>query len=188
MAASMNKVILIGRLGQDPKLSYTQGGQAVCNFTMATDEGYKDRNSGQRVERTEWHRIVCWRQTAEFVGNYLTKGRLVLVEGKLQTRKWQDQNGQDRYTTEIVANNVSFLDSKQDASRGPQAQQGGYQQQAPQQGGSQQPGQQGGQQQPPAGQQAGQQQPAQGQQPQQQEEDLGPAFPSEASGMDDVPF
>ncbi|MBU1611369.1 MAG: single-stranded DNA-binding protein [Proteobacteria bacterium] len=176
MAASMNKVILIGRLGQDPKLSYTQGGQAVANFTMATDEGYKDRNSNKRVEKTEWHRIVCWRQTAEFVGNYLTKGRLVLVEGKLQTRKWQDQNGQDKYTTEIVANNVSFLDSKSDAQPGggyQQPQQGGYQQQ-PQQQAPQQAQQQGG---------GYQQQP-----PQPQDEDLGPAFPSEASGMDDVPF
>ena len=121
MAASMNKVILIGRLGQDPKLSYTQGGQAVANFTMATDEGYKDRNSGQRVEKTEWHRIVCWRQTAEFVGNYLSKGRLVLVEGKLQTRKWQDQNGQDRYTTEIVGNEMQMLGGRDDSMGGPSA-------------------------------------------------------------------
>jgi single-strand DNA-binding protein len=183
MAGSMNKVILIGRLGQDPKLSYTQSGQAVANFTMATDEGYKDRNSGQRVERTEWHRIVCWRQLAEFCGNYLSKGRLVLVEGKLQTRKWQDQQGQDRYTTEIVANDVRFLDSKQDAQQG----QGGYQQR-PQQGGqrggySQGGGNQGGRQ--GGGNQGGQ---GGGQPPQYQDEDMGPAFPSEASGMDDVPF
>lgn len=171
MAGSMNKVILVGRLGQDPKLSYTQAGQAVANFSLATDEGYRDRNSGQKVERTEWHRIVAWRQTAEFCGNYLSKGRLVLVEGKLQTRKWQDQNGQDKYTTEIVANNVQGLDSRQDAGqyRGPQQGQG-------QQRGGQQ-GQQGGYQQPPNQNNAPR-----------EEEDLGPAFPSEASGMDDVPF
>ncbi|WP_022661033.1 single-stranded DNA-binding protein [Paucidesulfovibrio longus] len=170
MAGSMNKVLLIGRLGQDPKLSYTQGGQAVANFTMATDEGYRDRTSGQKVERTEWHRIVAWRQTAEFCGNYLSKGRLVLVEGKLQTRKWQDQNGQDRYTTEIVASNVQGLDSRQD---------GAPAQGAPQGQGRPQQRQQGGYQQPPQGQQNG---------PSYEDEDLGPAFPSEASGMDDVPF
>jgi single-strand DNA-binding protein len=172
MAGSMNKVLLIGRLGQDPKLSYTQGGQAVANFTMATDEGYRDRTSGQKVERTEWHRIVAWRQTAEFCGNYLSKGRLVLVEGKLQTRKWQDQNGQDRYTTEIVASNVQGLDSRQDGAPGQGAPQGQGQ-------GRPQQRQQGGYQQPPQGQQNG---------PSYEDEDLGPAFPSEASGMDDVPF
>ncbi|MGE4291330.1 MAG: single-stranded DNA-binding protein [Desulfovibrio sp.] len=171
MAGSMNKVLLIGRLGQDPKLSYTQGGQAVANFTLATDEGYRDRTSGQKVERTEWHRIVAWRQTAEFCGNYLSKGRLVLVEGKLQTRKWQDQNGQDRYTTEIVASNVQGLDSRQEGA-------------APSQGAPQ------GQARPQQRQQGGYQQPQQSQQngPSYEDEDLGPAFPSEASGMDDVPF
>ncbi|MCJ2163262.1 MULTISPECIES: single-stranded DNA-binding protein [unclassified Pseudodesulfovibrio] len=181
MAGSMNKVILIGRLGRDPEMSYTPNGQARCKFSIATDEGYRDRQTGQKVEKTEWHNIVAWRQTAEFCGNYLAKGRLVMVEGKLQTRKWQDQStGQDRYMTEIVADNVQGLDRSPD---GPQAgqQQGGYQQQgggyqqnnAPQQGRPQ-----GGYQQP-----QGQPQP-----PQQEDEDLGPAFPSEASGMDDVPF
>jgi len=183
MAGSMNKVILIGRLGQDPKLSYTSSGQAVANFSIATDEGYRDKQTGQKVERTEWHRIVAWRQAAEFVGNYLTKGRLVMVEGKLQTRKWQGQDGQDKYTTEIVADRVDGLDRAPDGQGRPAGQQqGGYQQQNNYQ---QQGGQQGGYQ--PQGQQQGQQQqPVQ--QPQQQEEDLGPAFPSEASGMDDVPF
>ncbi len=188
MAGSMNKVILIGRIGQDPKLSYTTSGQAVANFSVATDEGYKDRNSGQKVEKTEWHRIVAWRQTAEFVGKYLSKGRLVLVEGKLQTRKWQDQNGQDRYTTEIQANNVQGLDRMQDGAYQGQ-QQGGYQQQGQQ-------GQQGqyNNQQQFNNQQQGQPQQYNNQQPQgqqggfQEEEDLGPAFPSEASGMDEVPF
>ncbi|GAB7023401.1 single-stranded DNA-binding protein [Salidesulfovibrio brasiliensis] len=180
MAGSLNKVIIIGRLGRDPELSYTTGGQALARLSVATDEGYRDRNTGQRVERTEWHRVVAWRQAAEFCGNYLSKGRLVMVEGKLQTRKWQDQNGQDRWSTEIVADRVDGLDSPRDGQQPPR-QQG--QQQGQQQGGYQQGGQQGGgyqqPQQPQQGQQGGQQQP---------EEDLGPAFPSEASGMDDVPF
>lgn len=174
MAGSMNKVILIGRLGQEPKLSYTPSGQAVVNFSLATDEGYKDRNTGQRVDKTEWHRIVAWRQTAEFVGKYLTKGNLVLVEGKLQTRKWQDQNGQDRFTTEIVANTVQGLESRSQGGQY-QGQQGNYQQQG---GQGQQNAQQGYQPQGGGNQQNGYP----------EEEDLGPAFPSEASGMDDVPF
>ncbi len=185
MAGSMNKVILVGRIGQDPKLSYTGSGQAVANFSVATDEGYRDKNTGQRVERTEWHRVVAWRQTAEFVGNYMGKGRLIMVEGKLQTRKWQDQNGQDRYTTEVVADRVQGLDR---APEGAGASQQGYQQSQggghQQQGGYQQ--NQGGGYQQQGGYQQGQQQ--QNGQPQQQDEDLGPAFPSEASGMDDVPF
>jgi len=193
MAGSMNKVILIGRVGQEPKLSYTSSGQAVANFSVATDEGYRDKQTGQKVERTEWHRIVAWRHQAEFVGNYLGKGRLVMVEGKLQTRKWQDQNGQDRYSTEIVADSVQGLDRAPDGQQGQAGKQGGYQQQnnnyqqqgQPQQGGYQQ--QNNNYQQPQQG-QPQQGQPQQGGQPQQQEEDLGPAFPSEASGMDDVPF
>ncbi|WP_432737605.1 single-stranded DNA-binding protein [Maridesulfovibrio sp. FT414] len=179
MAGSMNKVILIGRLGQDPKLSYTTSGQAFANLSVATDEGYKDRNTGQRVDRTEWHRVVAWRQTAEFAGKFLSKGRLVMVEGKLQTRKWQDQNGQERYTTEIVANVIQGLDSKQE---------GGYQNQ-PQGNGNYNNNQQGGYQQP--NQQQGQQYNNQQSQPYggyPDDEDLGPAFPSEASGMDEVPF
>lgn len=191
MAGSMNKVILIGRLGQDPKLSYTTSGQAFANISVATDEGYKDRNTGQKVDKTEWHRVTAWRHTAEFVGKYLSKGRLVMVEGKLQTRKWQDQNGQDRYTTEIVANNIQGLDSRQDGGSYQGQQQGGYQQQSGGQYNNNQ--QQGGGYQ---GQPQQQQYNKNSQQPQQQqqgggfqeEEDLGPAFPSEASGMDEVPF
>ncbi|SDL39683.1 single-strand DNA-binding protein [Maridesulfovibrio ferrireducens] len=195
MAGSMNKVILVGRIGQDPKISYTTSGQAVANFSVATDEGYKDRNSGQKIDKTEWHNIVAWRGTAEFVSKYLSKGRLVMVEGKLQTDKWQDKNGQDRYTTKIQASNVQGLDSRQSDGGGQGQQQGQYNQQ------NQQPQQnQQGQynQQNNAGQynqQQSQQQPQQNQYnnaPQQgggsQEEDLGPAFPSEASGMDEVPF
>ncbi|WP_031482127.1 single-stranded DNA-binding protein [Maridesulfovibrio frigidus] len=200
MAGSMNKVILIGRIGQDPKISYTTSGQAVANLSVATDEGYKDRNTGQKVDKTEWHRIVAWRQTAEFVGKYLSKGRLVMVEGKLQTRKWQDQNGQDRYSTEIVANNIQGLDSKQGdgnyqgqqqgQAQGQPQQQGQYNQQ-PQQNQQAQHNQHNKQNQQN---QAGQynQQPQYNNAPQNggdsQEEDLGPAFPSEASGMDEVPF
>ncbi|HKI81433.1 MAG TPA: single-stranded DNA-binding protein [Pseudodesulfovibrio sp.] len=180
MAGSLNKVIIVGRVGQEPKVSYTGSGQAVANFSVATDEGYRDRQTGQRVERTEWHRVVAWRQQAEFVGNYIGKGRLVMVEGKLQTRKWQGQDGQDRYTTEIVADSVQGLDRAPDGQQA--GQQGGYQQQDgyQQQGGYQQ------QNRPPQNQP--QQNSYQPNQPQQEEEDLGPAFPSEASGMDDVPF
>ncbi|MFW6357446.1 MAG: single-stranded DNA-binding protein, partial [bacterium] len=112
MAGSMNKVILAGRLGQDPKLAYTASGSPVANFTMATDESYM--KDGQKVEQTEWHRIVVWGKQAELCSNYLSKGSLVLVEGKLQTRKWEDQQGQPRYTTEIVAQRVQFMDSRQD--------------------------------------------------------------------------
>ena len=188
MAGSMNKVILIGRLGQDPKLSYTTSGQAFANLSVATDEGYKDRNTGQRVDKTEWHRVTAWRHTAEFVGKYLTKGSLVMVEGKLQTRKWQDQNGQDRYTTEIVANNIQALEGRQQGGGSFQGQQqGGYQQQGGGQYNNQQQG--GGYQGQPQQQQYNnnQQTPQQGG-GFQEEEDLGPAFPSEASGMDEVPF
>jgi len=170
MAGSMNKVILIGRLGRDPELSYTPNGAARCKFSVATDEGYKDKQTGQKVDKTEWHNVVAWNRTAEFCGNYLGKGRLVMIEGSLETRKWQDQNtGQDRYMTEIKAFNAQGLDRAPEQQQGQPQQQGGYQQQ---QGGYQQ-------------QQTTQQAP---QQPQQQKDDLGPAFPSEASGMDDAPF
>lgn len=111
MSGTLNKVILVGRLGQDPKLSYTQSGQPVCNMRLATNEFYVDKD-GNRQERPEWHGVVVWGKQAEFCGNYLSKGRLVLVEGRLQTRKWQDQQGQDRYTTEIVAQRVQAMDSK----------------------------------------------------------------------------
>ncbi|XPV74989.1 MAG: single-stranded DNA-binding protein [Desulfovibrio sp.] len=186
MAAAMNKVILVGRMGEDPKLSYTTSGTAVTSFSLATDEGYRDRQSGNKIDKVEWHSIVLWRGQAEFAANYLSKGRLVLVEGKLQTRKWQAQDGTNRYKTEIVANNIQALDNKgmQDG-----AQQGGYQKQYnnnnQQQGGYQQ---QNNQQQPPQQQYNSQAQPPQQGGAPAPEEDLGPAFPSEASGMDDVPF
>ncbi len=111
MPGTYNKVILIGRLGRDPELRYTQTGIPVVNFPLATDESFVDRD-GNRQERTEWHRIVVWDKQAETVANYLSKGRLVLVEGSIYTRKWQDSQGQDRYTTEIRAQRVVFLGSQ----------------------------------------------------------------------------
>lgn len=101
MAGSLNRVFLIGRLGQDPKLTYLPSGQAVAEFSLATDESYKNRE-GQKVEQTEWHRVKVFGRSAEFCGNYLSKGRLVYVEGSLKTRSWEDQQGQKRYVTEVV--------------------------------------------------------------------------------------
>ena len=112
----LNKVMIIGRLGRDPELRYTQGGSPVCTLNVATDESYQDRD-GNRVDRTEWHRIVVFQRAAENCGNFLRKGSLVFVEGSLQTRKWQDQHGQDRYTTEIKAQRVQFLDRKSDGEQ-----------------------------------------------------------------------
>jgi single-strand DNA-binding protein len=106
--ASVNKVILIGNLGRDPELRYTQGGQAVANFTLATSERFANK-SGEQQERTEWHRIVAWGKTGELCAQYLSKGRSVYIEGRLQTREWEDKEGQKRSTTEIVAQNVTFL-------------------------------------------------------------------------------
>ena len=150
----LNKVMIIGRLGRDPELRYSQSGSPVCTLNIATDESYTDRD-GNRVDRAEWHRVVVFQKAAENCSQYLTKGSLVFVEGSLQTRKWQDQQGQDRFATEIKAQRVQFLDRKADGD-GQQGRQGG------------------------------------GRQTQRRHsadyEDLGPAFPSEASGLDDVPF
>ena len=147
MAGSLNKVSLVGHLGQDPKISYTQSGQPVANLRMATSERFKDKQ-GQWTDRTEWHSVVVWGKDAEFCSNYLGKGALVMTEGRLQTRKWQDKEGQDRYSTEVVASRVQSLGARSHGAE---------------EGGAQTP-------------------------PFHDEEDLGPAFPSEASGMDDVPF
>lgn len=152
----LNKAMIIGRLGRDPELRYSQDGKPVCTMSAATDESYTDRN-GQKVDRTEWHRIVVYGKTAETCAHYLGKGSLVFVEGSLQTRQWKDQQGQERFTTEIRAQRVQFLDRKKEGD-GPS---GGY-------GNGRQQGQRQGQ--PYPG------------------EDLGPAFPSEASGVDDMPF
>ena len=108
--AGINKVILVGNLGKDPELRHTPQGQAVANFPLATSESWNDK-SGQKQERTEWHRIVVWGKLAELCAKYLSKGRKAYVEGKLQTRAWDDNQGQKRYTTEIVASTVQFLDS-----------------------------------------------------------------------------
>ena len=164
----LNKVMIIGRLGRDPELRYAASGTPMANLRIATDESYTDRD-GNKVDRTEWHTVVVFQRQAENCANYLAKGSLVFVEGSLQTRKWQDQQGQDRYTTEIKASRVQFLDRKG-------ASQGEYG------GASMDQGYSGG-----AG--GGRAPAPQRQQPRNQDpEDLGPAFPSEASGMDDVPF
>ena len=106
----MNKVILIGRLGADPENRFLPDGTQVCNFRMATDESYKNK-AGEKVQKTEWHRIVTFRKLAEICGSYLAKGRLVVIEGRIQTRKWTDKDGVDRYTTEIIATVMRMLDS-----------------------------------------------------------------------------
>jgi len=195
MAGSINKVILVGRLGQDPKLTYLPSGSPVANFTIATDESYKDRD-GNKVERAEWHRIAVYGRSAEFCNNYLAKGRLVYIEGTLRTRSWEDQQGQKRYTTEVVVtgpgHTVQGLDSRSgQAAEAPMGDEGfGGPRRSYAQGGQPQGGPQGA---PQAGggqrggyaakgpQDGGPRQPY-------PEDDLGPAFPSEASGMDDVPF
>ena len=161
MARGINKVILIGNLGQDPEVRFTPSGTAVANLNLATSDTWMDKQSGQRQERTEWHRVVLFNKTAEIAQQYLKKGSKVYIEGRLQTRKWQDQNGQDKYSTEIVANDMQMLDGRGDGGQGGGfggGQQGGgrppqgggqYGGQPPQQGGQygggQQPPQQGGQ-------------------------------------------
>ncbi len=109
MARGVNKVILVGHLGRDPEVRYSPSGAAIANVTIATSEGWKDKQTGEQQERTEWHRVVFFSRLAEIAGEYLRKGSQVYVEGRLQTRKWQDQSGQDRYTTEIVANEMQML-------------------------------------------------------------------------------
>ena len=113
--SGVNKVILIGRLGKDPEVKYLPSGGAVTNFSIATSESWKDKNSGQRQERTEWHSIVIFNKLAEIAGEYLRKGSMVYIEGSLRTRKWQAQDGSDRYSTEIVASVMQMLDGKSDA-------------------------------------------------------------------------
>lgn len=167
----LNKVMIIGRLGRAPELRYTQSGAPIATLNVATDESYSDRD-GNKVERTEWHRVSVFQRQAENCANYLTKGSLVYVEGSLQTRKWQDQNGQDRYTTEIKAQRVQFLERKGDGQRVPGGQPGGFEEEygtAPRMA--------------PRNQSEMAHQSVR-----RQDEDLGPAFPSEASGMDQVPF
>lgn len=109
MARGINKVILVGNLGKDPEIRYTASGSAIANITIATTDSWRDKQSGEKQEKTEWHRVVFFNRLAEIVGEYLKKGSQVYVEGRLQTRKWQDQSGQDRYTTEVVANEMQML-------------------------------------------------------------------------------
>jgi single-strand DNA-binding protein len=126
MARGINKVILVGNLGADPETRYTASGSAVTNISLATTDSWRDKNSGETQERTEWHRVVFFNRLAEIAGEYLRKGRQVYVEGRLQTRKWQDQNGQDRYTTEIVANEMQMLGGRDEGTGAPPSQSSGF--------------------------------------------------------------
>ena len=112
----INKVILVGNLGKDPEVRYMPNGNAVANITLATSESWKDKQSGEQKEQTEWHRVVFYQRLAEIVGEYLKKGSKVYIEGKLRTRKWQDKDGQDKYMTEIIADEMQMLDSRGGAS------------------------------------------------------------------------
>ncbi|WP_110710474.1 single-stranded DNA-binding protein [Salinicola sp. CR57] len=166
MARGVNKVILIGNLGQDPEVRFLPSGNPVCNLRIATTDSWTDRQSGQRQERTEWHSVVLFNKLAEIAQQYVKKGSRIYIEGRLQTRKWQGQDGQDRYSTEIVGNDMQMLDSRGGGQGGgdyaqPQGQYGG----APQNGGYDQPPQQGGYGGNP---QQPQQRPPQGQRPPQQ--------------------
>jgi len=118
MAGSVNKVILIGNLGKDPEVRHLESGVAVANFPIATSETYKDRNSGEKVSQTEWHNVVLWRGLADVSEKYLKKGDKIYIEGKLRTRSWQDQEGNTRYTTEVVADNMTMLGKRDDQSGG----------------------------------------------------------------------
>lgn len=143
MARGINKVILIGNLGNDPETRYMPSGGAVTNLSLATSESWKDKQTGQQQERTEWHRVVFFNRLAEIAGEYLKKGSKVYVEGSLRTRKWQDKSGQDKYTTEIVGSEMQMLDSRGGGQGAPYPDAGGYDQsapsQAPSQGASQAP-------------------------------------------------
>ena len=174
--SSLNKVMIIGRLGRDPEMRYTQAGKPVCSLNVATDEGYTN-DRGEKVDKTEWHKVVFWDRQAETCSQYLAKGSLVFIEGRLSTRKYQDQQGQDRYVTEIQGQRVQFLDKRGGEQGGMPSGAGGSE------GGYSAPRR------PAAAQQGGGSRPQQRPQQRQDDyEDLGPAFPSEASGMDDVPF
>lgn len=135
----INKAIIVGNLGKDPESKHTSNGSSVSNFSVATSETWKDKNTGERKEATEWHRVVAFGRTADVVNQYLSKGSKVYVEGKIQTRKWQDKEGNDRYTTEILANNIKMMDGKSESgqsrqqSRAPELVSQGPEKPAPQQ-------------------------------------------------------
>jgi single-strand DNA-binding protein len=175
MARGINKVILVGNLGGDPEVRYMPSGNAVTNITIATSESWKDKQTGQNQERTEWHRVVFFNKLAEIAGEYLRKGSQVYVEGALRTRKWQDQSGQDRYTTEIVASEMQMMGGRggDGGNAGGYNQDPGYGMSAPQQSRpqNQQPMQQN---RPAPTQQAPQQQ--------------APAAPNFDDFDDDIPF
>ena len=116
--AGVNKAIIIGRLGNDPEMRYMPSGEAVANLSIATSESWTDKNTGEKREKTEWHRVVAFRKLAEIIGQYCKKGDQIYIEGKLQTRKWSDKNGQDHYTTEIIADQMQMLGSKDNGNRG----------------------------------------------------------------------
>ncbi len=128
MARGVNKVILVGNLGADPETKYTAGGAAITNIRVATSESWRDKQTGEQQERTEWHRVVFFGRLAEIAGEYLRKGSQVYIEGKLRTNKWQDQSGQDRYSTDIVADEMQMLGSREGGgvARPPQQQSGGF--------------------------------------------------------------
>jgi len=123
--ASVNKVIIVGNLGRDPEVRYTPDGASITNVTIATTDTWKDKATGEKKEATEWHRVVFFGKLAEIAGQYLKKGRQVYVEGALRTRKWQDKEGQERYTTEIVANEMKMLGSREGMSDAPPRESGG---------------------------------------------------------------
>ncbi|WP_025733407.1 single-stranded DNA-binding protein [Carnimonas nigrificans] len=129
MARGVNKVILIGNIGQDPEVRFMPSGNPVCNLRLATTDSWNDRQTGQRQERTEWHSIVLFNKLAEIAQQYVKKGSRLYIEGRLQTRQWQGQDGQNRYSTEIVANDMQMLDSRGGDGGNSGGQQGGYQQQ-----------------------------------------------------------
>jgi len=131
MARGINKVIIVGNLGRDPETRYLPSGGAVTNVSVATSKAWRDRDSGEQKERTEWHRVVFFNRLAEIAAEYLRKGSKVYVEGSLRTRKWQDQSGQDRYTTEVVANEMQMLDSRGGDNYGSQSGGNDYAQSAP---------------------------------------------------------
>jgi len=127
MARGVNKVIIVGNLGQEPDTRYMPSGSAVTNISVATNESYKDKTSGEQVDRTEWHRVAFFNRLAEIAGEYLHKGSQVYVEGRLRTRKWQDKDGHDRYTTEIIADQMQMLGGRGGSPDMPSQSQGGFQ-------------------------------------------------------------
>jgi single-strand DNA-binding protein len=132
MARGINKVILVGNLGQDPETRYMPSGSAVTNITVATNESWKDKQTGEQKERTEWHRVAMFNRLAEIAAEYLRKGSQVYIEGKLRTRKWQDRDGNDRYTTEIIADEMQMLGGRGGGGSAPMRSESGSAGQAPQ--------------------------------------------------------